>query len=263
MRQKILSELNRRKKEVYSFDEIFDISESKSANSVRVMISRMVDDKRLIRLKAGTYLYVPEGYQQGWTVSNFWIAANLIEPYAISFWSALNHWGLTEQISNTTYIQTTKRVREPKETVLDNDYRFIQLTEKKFFGLTQIWVGSHQVNITDPEKALVDCLAFPQHCGGISEAAKGLYNFFQTNLPKNIVSYAQKMGQPALKRLGYLFEILGISSEDELEEIKDMIINPNPVALEPLISAKKSQRNSRWKLNVNIAKQDLLAWKTR
>ncbi len=263
IKSKILSELNRRRREIYTFNEILGISGSKSANSVRVIISRIVKDKRLISLKSGTYLYVPEGYQDSWTASSFWIGANIVGSYAISFWSALNHWGLTEQIPNTTYIQTTKSVRGSKRIILNSKYQIIRLTEKKFFGVTKIWVASHQVDITDPEKTLVDCLAFPQYCGGISEAAKGLYNFYQAKQPKNIVLYAQKMGQPALKRLGYLLELLEISNEDELAKIKSLITNPNFVALEPLLSTENFIRSSMWKLDVNIAKQDLLSWKAK
>lgn len=263
IKKKILSELNRRKKEIYSFGEILDISGSKSANSARVIISRIVKDKRLISLKSGTYLYIPEGYQEGWTTSNFWIGANIVDPYAISFWSALNHWGLTEQIPNTTYIQTTKSVKKSKITMLNSRYQIIRLTEKRFFGIVKIWVASHQVNITDPEKTLADCLAFPQYCGGISEAVKGLYNFYQTNQSKNIISYARKMGQPALKRLGYLLELLEISNEDESVKIKSLITNPNSVALEPLLPTENSEWNSKWKLNVNITNRDLLNWKAK
>ena len=112
IREKILSELNKKRQEIYSFKEIFKISESSDKNAVRVIISRIVKEKRLASLKNGVYLYVPEGYEKNWTTNNFWIGANLVEPYAISFWSALNHWGLTEQLPNKTYIQTTKSLKK-------------------------------------------------------------------------------------------------------------------------------------------------------
>jgi predicted transcriptional regulator of viral defense system len=146
---------------------------------------------------------------------------------------------------------------------LNNEYQFIRLADKKIFGLTKIWVSNHQVSITDQEKTLADCLARPQYCGGISEAIKGLYNFYQLNKPKNLFAYTRAMGQPALKRLGYLLELLGLADEKELVKIKKLISNPNFTALEPLLPTVNSVRNSKWKLQVNVVKQDLLSWKTK
>ena len=258
----ILAQLNRRGKEIYTFSEIKDIAINLSQGTIWRVLSELVKEKRLIRLKREVYLYVPEGYQENWTASNFWIGANLIQPYAISFWSALNHWGLTEQLPKRTYIQTTKSVVNYSKTILGSEYQFVKLNQKRFFGITRIWVANHQVNITDQEKTLIDCLAFPAYCGGISEAVKVLYNFYQTNQSDKIIDYAHKMGQPALKRLGYLLEILEVSNHEELDKIKSLITNPNSIALEPLLSTENSEWNSKWKLNINISKKDLLSWKT-
>ena len=258
----ILAQLNRGGKEIYTFSEIQAIASNLGQGTIWKVLSELVKEKRLIRLKREVYLYVPEGYQENWTASNFWIGANLVQPYAISFWSALNHWGLTEQLPKRTYIQTTKSVVNYSKNILGSEYQFVRLNPKRFFGITQIWVANHQVSITDREKTLVDCLAFPAYCGGISEAVKGLYNFYLTNQSKNIIEYAEIMGQPVLKRLGYLLEVLAISNKEELDKIKSLITNPNPIALEPLLPTENSERNSRWKLNINISKEDLLSWKT-
>lgn len=263
IKEKILSELNKERKEIYSFKEIFNISGSLNKNAVRVIISRIVKEKRLAPLKQGVYLYVPEGYKERWTADNFWIGANLVKPYAISFWSALNHWGLTEQLPNKTYIQTTKSLKNYHRKILNNDYHFVKITNKRFFGIVKIWVANHQVNITDQEKTLVDCLTYPQYGGGIIEAVKGLYQFYQNSQPKNIISYAQKMGQPALKRLGFLLELLEIFNQKELNKIKKLITNPNYILLEPLIEDKNAAGNSKWKIKINVAKKDLLKWKTK
>ncbi|MCK5416646.1 hypothetical protein KAI92_04430 [Candidatus Parcubacteria bacterium] len=261
IREKILSELNKKRQEIYSFKEILKISGSSNQNAIRVIISRIVKEKRLAPLKSGIYLYVPEGYEENWTTNNFWIGANLIEPYAISFWSALNHWGLTEQLPNKTYIQTVKSLKKRNKIILNNNYQFVKLTGKRFFGITKIWVANHQVSITNPEKTLVDCLIYSQYGGGIIEAIKGIYQFYQDNQPKNIISYAQKMGQPALKRLGFILELLEVSNQKELNKIKKLIINPNYILLEPLIEDKNIVKNSKWKIKINIAQKDLLEWK--
>ena len=263
LKRKILARLNKGRKEIYSFKDILNISGSKKTNVVRVTVSRIVKEQRLAPLKPGLYLYVPEGYEKSWTASNFWIGANLVDPYAISFWSALNHWGLTEQLPNITYIETVKRVKESQRKILNNEYRFVHLPKKRFFGNAQIWVANHQISITDPEKTLADCLAHPEYCGGISEVSKGLYNFNQNYKLVNLINYTQRMGQPALKRLGYLLELLKISRVKKLEKIKHLIKNPNPVVLEPLLLTSRSKWSPKWKIKVNLLEKDLINWKTK
>lgn len=262
-KKQLLAQLNKEHQEIYTFDEIFKFSKNKNRNIVKNMVSELVKEKRLLRLKKGLYLYVPEGYENNWTANNFWIGANIVQPYAISFWSALNYWGLTEQLPNKTYIQTTKSMVGYNKKILNNEYKFIKLSRAKFFGLTKIWADNHQIIITDKEKTLVDCLTYPQHGGGIIEAVKGLYQFYQNDKPKNIINYAKRMGQTSLKRLGYLLELLEVSNNEELNKIKKLIINPNSALLEPLIADKQSVWDSKWKLKINIKEQDLLSWKAK
>ena len=57
--------------------------------------------------------------------NNFVIANYLCKNSAIAYWSALNHYGLTEQIPNTIFVQTDKLKRSKK--VLNVDYKFIKI----------------------------------------------------------------------------------------------------------------------------------------
>ena len=131
----ILAQLNRGGKEIYTFTEIRSIVNDLSQGAVRKVLSELSKENRLIRLKREVYLYVPEGYQENWTASNFWIGANLVQPYAVSFWSALNHWGLTEQLPKRTYIQTNKGIVNYSKNILGSEYQFIDLIRRDFLAL--------------------------------------------------------------------------------------------------------------------------------
>jgi predicted transcriptional regulator of viral defense system len=72
--------------------------------------------RRILPLRRGLYAIVPldVGIKGGdaFVVHNFAIASRLVAPYCVACWSALNHFGLAEQIPRTTFIATT-RARNP------------------------------------------------------------------------------------------------------------------------------------------------------
>lgn len=72
-------------------------------------------------------------------VDSFLIGTRLIEPSAIAYSSALNYYGLTEQISNIVHIQTSKR-KQNKE-IRNVRYQFITISPHKSFGIRKEWTG--------------------------------------------------------------------------------------------------------------------------
>lgn len=136
----------------------------------------------------------------------------------ISYWSALNYHELTEQVPLTVYAATTERV--PIREIHNITYRFVTLTDSKFFGFGEVAVGSHAVNIATVEKALADCADHPEHCGGITELAKALVNADELD-SRILADYLLKMGNgAAIKRIAYLADVYDIDVEkrEELEE---------------------------------------------
>ena len=197
------------------------------------------------RIEKGKYMIIPPGAEKGrYTLHEFVIASMLINPYAIAYWSALNYFGLTEQIPTTVFIQTTARKKRQNLNIFGVDYRIVRIVEKKFFGLKKEWIDESEVNITDIEKTIVDCLDKPQYCGGIIEVAKALkrgkYN------AEKLSEYAKRIGNSGvIRRLGYLSETLGINVQ--LPEIKTR----NYLYLDPTMP-KQGKKNAKWKLVINL-----------
>ena len=87
--------------------------------------------------------------------------------------------------------------------VLDAEYYFVKLTDRKFFGWQQVEIEDHIVRISDPEKTVADCLDHPEHCGGIDQIARAVYFSHEEINLKRMVEYAQRMGnRTIIKRLG-------------------------------------------------------------
>ena len=245
----LISALAREDKHIFSIEDVKKLVES----SPKRVMSSLISKKWVLPLKKGLYAIVPLDVgvkgADSFILHNFVIAAHLVEPYYIGYWSALNHHGLTEQIPRTTFIATTKP-RMPLE-IMGNEYYFVRLVKKKFFGFTESNIEGVVVNISSPEKTIADCLDHPEHCGGIEEIARAIF-FNHTDLKmKEIYNMGMKMGNNTiLKRLGFILKSTGL-----LNEYTDLFKTFKPSKGYPLLdplSPRKGKHDSEWGLLINI-----------
>ena len=75
----------------------------------------------------------------------FVVAVNLNWPSYISFWSALNYYGLSDQNPKKIFLATTKYSREIK------NFKYITISKNRFFGYTLVG----KINIAEKEKVAV------------------------------------------------------------------------------------------------------------
>jgi len=216
-----------------------------STKSVQKVLYRLQQRGAIERIEKGKYLIIPLGAEKGkYTLHEFVIGSLLVEPYSIAYWSALNYYGLTEQIPTTVFIQTITRRFNHNPEVFGVQYKIAKVKKEKIFGIRKEWIEETQINITDKEKTIIDCLDKPQYCGGIIEVAKALKNnkFNQ----KKLQNYAQRIGNSGvLRRLGYLCELLNI-------KIKLPKLNTrNYLLLDPTIP-EKGPKSAKWRLIVNL-----------
>ena len=234
---------------------IFTIEDAKKhvpENTKEVMHS-LARKKWVLPLKRGLYAIVPMEVgvsgADSFVIDSFVIASNLVEPYYIGFWSALNHHGLTEQIPRTTFIATI-RARKPLD-ILNSEYYFVRLEKKKFFGTEEVEIEGRAIIISTKEKTLADCLDHPEHTGGIEEVARGIYfNKEEIDIEK-VFACGREMGNiTILKRLGYILEKTGL-----MENYRELFEGFRPskgfTVLDPL-SPRKGTYNSKWGLLVNF-----------
>src|SRR3989338_671315 len=243
---RLLSELAENNKSIFTVDEAVAILKEKKS-SVTKLLHDLTRNRWLFRLSRGKYLILPleAGIKQ-----EFIIASKLIEPYYISYWSALNYYGFTEQVSKTVFVATTKRKREMN--LLGLKIKFVTLKKSKFFGFKKILVNNRPVNIAEKEKVIIDCLDLPRNCGGITEVIKAIDSAKDELDLNKLGDYAKKMkNQAIINRLGYILELLNI--ETKLKAGKHYVF------LDPLLK-KKISYNAKWKIIENIPKTDLLSW---
>ncbi|CCQ34674.1 conserved hypothetical protein (DUF4095) [Halorhabdus tiamatea SARL4B] len=211
----------------------------------------------LERIAHGKYLILPlaAGEDSVYTVHEFVIASALVEPMYIGYWSAMNHHGLTEQLSRTVYVVTTERAQGRE--IHGVTYRPVTVTEKKFFGYQPTAVGSNQVNVSSIEKTLVDCADHPEFCGGIDELAKAMQNAGNTRCSfERVVEYLRRVGNgAATKRIVYLADQLDI----DLPKYQDLV--ENFTTGYPLLDTTREAtgtRDSKYQLRLNVDPESFL-----
>ncbi|MHA1363130.1 MAG: type IV toxin-antitoxin system AbiEi family antitoxin domain-containing protein [Candidatus Freyarchaeota archaeon] len=242
MRIKILDQLARRR--VFTVKEAAKVS-GVDKNVLKVLLSRLEKKGWIERIEKGKYMVIPLGARKGkYTLNEFVIGSLLVNPSAISYWSALNHHGLTEQIPTTVFVQTTSRKKRQKLEIFGVRYKIIKIKERKFFGIENTWIDEFQVNVTDREKTIIDCLDKPEHCGGVIEVAKALkhgeFDF------KKLSEYAVKIGNSGvIRRLGYLCDVLDLKIRLQKTKARNYLL------LDPTMP-EKGKTSSKWKLIINL-----------
>jgi len=229
-------------------------------SSVWHILHGLARKKRIERIERGKYLLVPAaaGPDLLWAEYSEVIVPRLIEPYYVGFWTAMNYWGMTDQIPYTMLVATTKRKR--KFEYGGQRFKFVTLAEKKFFGFVEENAGSgKKFNVSSREKTIVDCLMHPEYCGGITEAVKSLWNARDEVCWPAVLEAAERVEvDVVLKRLGYLLSVLDIEGE-----ISRKIAGMEKTAvhfLDPVYGRTRATTSKEYGLVVNITRDELLDW---
>jgi len=172
----------------------------------------------------------------------------------IAYWSAMNFHGLTEQIPNVVYVQTTQA--KMNKSIFGVRYKFIKVKNEKLGGFKTMGYGNHQFKITDVEKTIVDCFDLPQYGGGYNEIVKA---FSRADLrPQKMVKYCKVINNIAVvKRLGYLCELLKKPKMDYFLRYAQSVRNEKYNLFES-DGEKNGKTNRRWRLILNMDKDEII-----
>jgi predicted transcriptional regulator of viral defense system len=235
------------------------------AQHTNKMLARLSEKRWVLRLRRGLYLILPfeAGVEGTYSLHPFRLVPYLANPHALSHWTALEHHGYTEQMPGTVFVATTAEPAAATVRIeeLGLAFRIVTLARHKFFGHMSTWEKGQELNITDPAKTVVDCLDHPEYCGGIVEAAKGLYESLnrQQASGHQLTEYARRMQNGAIfKRLGYLSELLDLRVGEQIELWRSAL-TAGYSRLDPL-AGEHGSYTSRWRLLVNRTPADLTDW---
>lgn len=172
----------------------------------------------------------------------------------IGYWTAMHYHGLTEQIPNTVFVQTS--YKKQNKQLFGVKYVFVQLKKEKLEGYQKIGFGNHQYRISDVEKTIVDCFDLPHHSGGYAEIIKA-FNNAKLSAHK-LVKYCKSIDNIAVtKRLAFLSELLGKPKMDYFIKYAQSVKNEKYNLFETG-GDNSGKSDSRWNLIINMDIDEIL-----
>ncbi len=229
--------------------------------NANLALSRLTQKGWLQRLKMGVYRIVPLGsYSTTPMPDDAWaIAMELFTPCYLSGWTAAEHWGLTEQIFNSTVVFTTQKLRKKELIVAGLNYRTQFILPEEIFGTKKIWSNNTPILIADLHRTIIDVLDNPEIGGGGRHAIDLVkaYMQHQDANPDALLQYAEKLNSGAIfKRLGFLAENMMHMPNSFLDtihqKIKSGIIKFDPHG------PNTGRIVTKWGIRINIPDKDLL-----
>ncbi|MCY4224702.1 MAG: hypothetical protein OXF06_07675 [Bacteroidetes bacterium] len=163
------------------------------------------------RAGADVYVAVDPAYLNiGQVLDDPWmIVPALFDPAYVGGRSAIEYWGLTDQIFLDTAVLTGRSLRSKHMETIGFRYTLKHIHPSKIFGLDCVWFEKIKVNFSDLHRTILDILHDPSFGGGIEHVAECFHSYLNHEKRNDevLISYAERFGNGAIfKRLGLLAE---------------------------------------------------------
>jgi len=266
---RLLQQLNAEGCFVFTADDAAAVAERAAIGRgyVRELLAQLLKSGWLIRIKRGTYAWtgsIPGGNR----VHPFVVATRLVQPSAISYWSAMSHHGLTEQVPLVVSCCTPKKVVTPsmrQANARDDGERhcwkmgdirceYTTIKPEHFFGVEEVWIDqSFRVPITDRERTILDLFAHPRMFGGMGEAIAVLNEHVDTLDTDKLVSYTVQYAKGSVaRRVGWTLSQVGIA-DDVLSPLQAMCTTGFRL-LDPT-QPRQGPYDAKWRVQDNVGRE--------
>jgi predicted transcriptional regulator of viral defense system len=229
--------------------------------SARNLMVGLVNRGLATRLKPGLFILVPFelGREREYLGNPYVVARELADTpeYFVSHASAMDLHQMVTQPQLTVFVTSPKAIRP--RMVLGTEFRFVRCKRADAFGIVELWATkTERVRVSDLERTVIDGLKQSEHCGGLTEVAKGFWMRRDAIAVTKLVDYALRLGVGAVvRRLGFLLETFGVKAPAELERLR-VGLTSTYALLDPLMPAEGPYK-ARWRLRVNVDPDELRA----
>jgi predicted transcriptional regulator of viral defense system len=248
--RKLLAQLLQASKESFTVAEaaqILSVSRYRAAS----LLTAWAKHGWLHRVRRGLYIPIPlQSSSTEITPEEPWLIAHkLFSPCYIGGWTAAHYWGLTEQIFNSIYVMTTKKVHQREQNLNGVNFKVKTILSKKIFGTQTVWSGKVKIAISDPTKTVIDGLNNPAVFGGIRMVADILSTYINSREfnQEKLLKYAKAMENSAVfKRLGFLIEQLEFHASANITSDCKKNLKSGYSQLDPYV--KGNRLETQWNL---------------
>lgn len=204
---------------IVTFDDILAESEAWwDYKQSKNLITKLVKHGWLIRIKKGLYVISDLSNRGFLSLSSYVVANLLVQNSYVSFESALHHYGMFDQLTNTIISVSLKTY---KTTQIQNiEYRFVKTKSDYYFGWHEVNIDQTTARIATAEKALIDMIHFHRSTYTIDLVIEKLREHKNDLDFSKLNEYAGKMSMTTIKTFGFMFDLLKIDSAQLLKHTK-------------------------------------------
>ena len=243
----------------FSIEDVRETGMYSSEQILQNELYRLCSNKTIASVYRGFYVIIPVQYVlRGSVPATYYIdqlMAYLSKPYYVCMLSAAELLGAAHQRPQQFSVMTTfpkRRVVSTRNVIIDWFYREGLPEDSLITKNTE----TGTIRISNPLLTAADLVQYQQHVGGLSRVATILEELSeQINIKSQFASLASFVKKVTWQRLGYILE--HVVEENELaDELYEQIRNlPGSLMYMPLSTSAEdntSERNSRWKININV-----------
>jgi predicted transcriptional regulator of viral defense system len=180
------------------------------------LVTKLVKNGWLIRIKRGLYA-ISELSTRGFLTLSPYLVANLLVPDSyVSFESALQQYGMFDQLTDKTISVSLKMYKAVK--LNSTEYSFIKTKPDYFFGWQEVNVDNKIARVATPEKTLIDMVNFHKSQYAIDLVIEKLLEHKNDLDMNRLNKYLSRFSLTTVKIFGLVFDLIGMNS-DKLYEL--------------------------------------------
>ena len=184
------------KKPVFSAKDIAD--RYKKISGARSAIKELVKKGLVVKIRKNLYTCISG--ETGSPVANrFQIASSITETSYVTHHSAMEYYGITDQVYHDVYVASVKPFRE-----FDFDGYYYRYVRSEYLDGVEIPDMSGQVRVTDKERTLIDSVNFMDKIGGVEEIVASISCFHRIRESYLLKYLAMYNSQFLYQKMGYL-----------------------------------------------------------
>ena len=175
------------------------------------LITKLVMNGWLMRIKRGLYA-ISDLSTRGFLTLSPYVVANLLVPDSyVSFESALQQYGMFDQLTDKTISVSLKMYKAVK--LNSTVYSFVKTKPDYFFGWQEVNVDNKSVRVATPEKALIDMVNFHKSQYAIDLVIEKLQEHKNDLDIDRLNDYLSRFSLTTVKIFGLIFDLVGINSD--------------------------------------------------
>lgn len=198
--------------QIVTFDQI--LQEAKvfwDYKQAKNLTTKLVKNGWLIRIKRGLYVISDLSTRGFLSLSPYVIANLLVAVSYVSFESALQQYGMFDQLTNKTVSVSLKMNKTVHLSGVE--YSFVKTKQDYYFGWQEIQTNNQTARVATPEKALIDLVNFHRSQYSIDIVVEKLIEHKDDLDMNRLIEYLARFSGTTIKIFGLIFDLINIKSE--------------------------------------------------